>query len=238
MFKANILIIAVIFLILIMGGVIYYDAKKSEIKPQINSFEECVKAGYSVLQSYPRQCKVDGKTFIEQMIAESINKLILPLDNALNRVTKKPFGIHVSPGNSPVNPEKFTGYHTGADFEIFPGEENKDISVFAICGGRLLVKEFGRGYGGMAVLACTINNQPATVVYGHLKSTSVKVAVGNYLNAGDVLGILGKGYTIETDYERKHLHLGIHKGSGIDTRGYVATASELNDWIDPLSILK
>ena len=161
-----------------------------------------------------------------------------PLSEALSRVTKKPFGIYVSPNNSPVNPEKFTGYHTGVDFEIFPGEENKDVSVFAICSGKLLVKEFGRGYGGMLVQACDINSQPAAVVYGHLKLTSIKAAVEDYLNAGDVLGILGKGYTIETDYERKHLHLGIHKGSGIDTRDYVATASELNDWINPLSVLK
>ncbi len=167
-----------------------------------------------------------------------VSNLILPLSDALSRVSKKPFGIYVSPNNSPVNPEKFTGYHTGADFEILSGEENKDIPVFAICGGKLQVKEFGRGYGGMLVQACDINNQPVTVVYGHLKLTSVKAAVGDYLNAGDVLGILGKGYTLETDHERKHLHLGIHKGSGIDTRGYVATASELNHWIDPLSVLK
>ena len=171
-------------------------------------------------------------------LRNSMTNLILPLSEALNRVTKKPFGIHISPGNSPVNPERFTGYHTGADFEIFLGEENKDVSVFAICSGKLQVKEFGRGYGGTLVQACDINNQPVTVVYGHLKLTSVKAAVGNRLNAGDVLGILGKGYTLETDYERKHLHLGIHKGSGIDTRGYVATTSELNNWIDPLSVLK
>ena len=88
------------------------------------------------------------------------------------------------------------------------------------------------------VQACDINSQPVTVVYGHLKLTSVKVAVGGYINAGDVLGILGRGYTIETDYERKHLHLGIHKGISIDIRGYVATESGLNNWINPLKVLE
>ena len=164
--------------------------------------------------------------------------LILPLSDASRRITKKPFGIYISPNNSPVTPEKFTGYHTGVDFEIFLGEESRDIDVFAICNGKLLVKEFGHGYGGVMVQACDINSQPVTVVYGHLKLTSVKVAVGGYINAGDVLGILGRGYTIETDYERKHLHLGIHKGISIDIRGYVATESGLNNWINPLKVLE
>ena len=161
-----------------------------------------------------------------------------PIGNALNRVTKKPFGIYITPKNSPIVPEKFTGWHTGADFEIFPGEENKDIEIFAICSGKLLVKEFGRGYGGMLVQACDIDNQPVTVVYGHLKLASVKQMVGDNINIGNVLGILGEGFTSETDFERKHLHLGIHKGSAIDTRGYVASESELINWIDPISVLK
>lgn len=164
--------------------------------------------------------------------------LNLPLNDALSRVSKKPFGIYITPKNSPVSPEKFTGWHTGADFEIFPGEENKDIQVFAICRGKLLVKEFGRGYGGMAVESCNINNQPVTVVYGHLKLESIKSKIGEELTAGSVIGILGQGYTSETDYERKHLHLGIHQGEKVDTRGYVATEAELKNWIDPLLILK
>src|SRR3989344_4019456 len=106
---------------------------------------------------------------IQNVVSESqipATGLNLPLNNVLGRVTKKPFGIYITPKNSPVSPEKFTGWHTGADFEIFPGEENKNISVFAICSGKLLVKEFGRGYGGMAVESCGINNQSAMVVYG------------------------------------------------------------------------
>ena len=32
----------------------------------INSFEECAKAGYPVMQTYPRQCKLpDGRNFTE-----------------------------------------------------------------------------------------------------------------------------------------------------------------------------
>lgn len=38
---------------------------------EINTFEECVAAGNPVMESYPRQCRANGKTFVET-IAESI----------------------------------------------------------------------------------------------------------------------------------------------------------------------
>jgi len=48
---------------------------------------------------------------------------------------------------------------------------------------------------------------------------------------------LGKGYSDETDGERKHLHFAIHKGTKIDVRGYVQTKGELQDWLNPLPLL-
>ncbi|MBN2014761.1 MAG: DUF333 domain-containing protein [Candidatus Altiarchaeota archaeon] len=36
--------------------------------PVVNSFEDCVNAGYPVMESYPRQCKTpDGRTFTEEV---------------------------------------------------------------------------------------------------------------------------------------------------------------------------
>ncbi|MCL5774898.1 MAG: hypothetical protein M1333_01655, partial [Patescibacteria group bacterium] len=57
--------------------------------------------------------------------------LFPPLDKALERVTKKPFGIKISPQNSPVSPERFSGFHTGVDFETFPDEQDTGVSVYA-----------------------------------------------------------------------------------------------------------
>ena len=35
---------------------------------EITSFEECVEAGYPVMESYPRQCRTpDGRTFTEEV---------------------------------------------------------------------------------------------------------------------------------------------------------------------------
>ena len=148
-------------------------------------------------------------------------------------MTKKPFGIYITPKTSPVQPEKFQGYHTGTDFEIFPEELNIDVPVRAICNGKIAVKRFASGYGGVLVQNCELNNQPITVIYGHLKLASIGNIAGDTLNAGDEIGILGKAYSSETDGERKHLHLGIHKGSSINILGYVQSKSELSGWIDP-----
>ncbi len=157
----------------------------------------------------------------------------LPLDRAGERVTKKPFGIFITPQNSPVQPERFRGYHTGADFEIFPDELNAEVPVFAVCSGTLKLKEYATGYGGVTIESCTLDNQPVTVVYGHLKLASITLTAGQSINAADKLGILGAAYSQETNGERKHLHLGFHKGTSINILGYVQTKTDLSGWIDP-----
>ncbi|MDP4001423.1 MAG: M23 family metallopeptidase [bacterium] len=154
------------------------------------------------------------------------------------RVTKKPFGIYIVPKNSPVQPEKFTGYHTGADFETTATEINVDIPVPVFCDGKLLLKKYATGYGGVAVQSCNLNGESVTVIYGHLKLQSINPVVGQSLKKGDLLGILGKGYSPETDGERKHLHLGIHSGSTINIFGYVQKQSDLSVWEDPLQFLE
>lgn len=156
-----------------------------------------------------------------------------PLARAGERVTKKPFGIFITSQNSPVQPEKFRGYHTGADFEIFPEELNDEIAIKAVCSGELKMKKYAAGYGGVAAESCDLNGQPVTVIYGHLKLASIAANAGDSLNAGDTLGILGAAYSPETNGERKHLHLGFHKGSAVDILGYVQNKVELSDWIDP-----
>lgn len=161
-----------------------------------------------------------------------------PLSRAAERVTKKPFGIRISPTDSPVSPEKFTGIHTGTDFEAFPEEADQDVPVYTICAGPLLRTQQARGYGGMVVQACTLDGNAITVVYGHVKLESVQTSVHEQLAQGATLGILGKGYSTETDGERKHLHLGIHKGGSIVTNGYIANQTNLNNWLDVMQYIQ
>jgi hypothetical protein len=155
-----------------------------------------------------------------------------PLDRAKERITKKPFGIYITPATSPVQPERFQGYHTGTDWEIFPEELNADVPVKAICSGKLILKKSATGYGGVAVESCELDNKPITVIYGHLKLGSINAKINDNLNIGDEIGILGAAYSVETDGERKHLHLGMHRESAINILGYVSSKSQLADWID------
>lgn len=166
------------------------------------------------------------------------SEISAPLSRALERVAKKPFGLKVSPQDSPVSPERFSGYHTGVDFETFPEEQEADVSVFTVCAGQLLQKRLASGYGGVAVQICKVNGQEVTVVYGHLRLASITARPGQALAAGELLGALGEGFSPETDGERKHLHLSIHLGKSVNIAGYVKIPAELDRWLDAEALLK
>jgi len=152
------------------------------------------------------------------------------------REIKKPFGIFITQEDSPIQPERFSGYHTGVDFEILKGERDEEVSVSAICGGPLLLKKQAEGYGGVAVQQCLLGQEDITVIYGHLALSSIEAKVGTYLKPGSTVGVLGKGGSDETDGERKHLHLGVHRGKDIEISGYVQGEEELADWMDPMTL--
>lgn len=160
----------------------------------------------------------------------------IPLDNALARITKKPFGIKVSPGNSPVTPEKFSGFHSGTDFEIFESEKEDDVQVKAICDGKIIQKTSVGGYGGIIIQKCQHENNPVLILYGHIllnSSTQEKE-----IKKGDFLALLSPANSPQSGYERKHLHLGIIKGEKINYRGYVQTEKELSNWVNSEIILQ
>ena len=183
--------------------------------------------------------RVDEMMMSEEEVDDVKDRLVsLPHDDALERVSVKPFGIYVSPGNSPVENERFSGYHVGVDFEILAGEENVDVPVRAICNGKVLVRSFVNGYGGVLLQTCVIEEKPVRVLYGHLSLSSIVKNVGDTLSQDEEFAVLGEGDSLETDYERKHLHLGIRKGEIVDYRGYVQSKEEISDWIDFLELYK
>jgi hypothetical protein len=70
--KKLILPMAAVVTVAAIALVGWYFAKQ---KPAVSSFEECAKAGYPILQTYPRGCKDSaGKTFTED-IGNAIAKL-------------------------------------------------------------------------------------------------------------------------------------------------------------------
>lgn len=165
------------------------------------------------------------------------NGIAAPISEPASRITKKLFGTYVTPQNSPVKPERFSGYHTGLDFETTAEEKDKDVTIYAMCEGKLLTKGYASGYGGYAVQSCIIQGKTVAVIYGHLRLSAIKPVVGAYIKPAQELAVLGTGNSTETDGERKHLHLGIHIGSAPSLLGYVKSHDLLSGWIDPKAVL-
>lgn len=66
LFYGLFLVVAVAAIVVILLS----KSQKESVKP-IGTFEECVHAGYPVMESYPRQCSLpSGKFFTETIIPE------------------------------------------------------------------------------------------------------------------------------------------------------------------------
>ena len=181
----------------------------------------------------------EEQEFLDSGRAKAIEKPedLLLIDESValydeSRIFKKAFGDYITPANSPVQPERFSGYHTGTDFEVLPSEDPHTIEVTALCDGPIKISRWVKGYGGVIIQSCTIESEPATVLYGHVSLEDAAVA-GSFVEKDSPIAVLGKGYSHETDGERPHLHLAVHRGDSIEYRGYVQKESELEGWVDP-----
>jgi hypothetical protein len=164
---------------------------------------------------------------------KTLQKFSLPMENANERITKKPFGIFITPQTSPIQPERFSGFHTGTDFEITKDELLENVKVRAICRGKILEKSKIAGYGGVIIQSCTISENVVTILYGHLDIASDFVPnVDDFVALDTLLAYLAPNNSEYSGGERKHLHLGIHKGENINYQGYVQNKDELSDWIN------
>lgn len=158
--------------------------------------------------------------------------IVAPVADFKARITKKKFGRYITPATSPVQPERFTGYHTGVDVEY--GDVVTDVPVYAAVDATVTMAQWVSGYGGLLVLHGSINGQDRYVLYGHVRASSLP-AVGKIVKQGSQVGVLGMAYSHETDSERRHLHFAIYAKSPVDIRGYVQKQSDLSSWEDPLS---
>lgn len=223
------IVILVFVLSLILLEVAFFSKKTALAPVSTNSKNIAIKNNLAENSTFQNQSKPKN---------QNLALFTPPLPDAKARVTRKPFGIFITPQNSPVQPERFRGYHTGTDFEIFSQELHTDVAINSICNGKLLLKKYFSGYGGVAIQSCALSDgSPITVIYGHLRLNSILPDTGEKINAGKILGLLGADKSSQTDQERKHLHLGIHKGNAINILGYVQNKSALSDWINPCSLI-
>jgi hypothetical protein len=168
---------------------------------------------------------------IEKKDEKQENNAVVPIKEFSSRITKKPFGIYITPKNSPVQPERFTGYHTGVDVEY--GDIEYEVAIVAITDGIVERSEWVSGYGGVMAIRHIIDNKKYLAIYGHLNPDKLTPKGKNVIKGGQI-GILGKGMSIETDGERKHLHFALYTGDDINLRGYVNNEGELSAWVDPV----
>jgi len=164
-------------------------------------------------------------------VVTSSAAFVQPLDRANERVTKKKFGTYITPQNSPVQPERFSGYHTGVDIEY--GDGNDEVVVMSIADGLVVRSGWVSGYGGALAIKYNIEDKDYIVIYGHLNPDTL-TKNGAYIKMGETIGVLGQGYSQETDNERRHLHFAIYTGKDINVRGYVQSQEELKKWLDPV----
>ncbi len=158
--------------------------------------------------------------------------LVEPTQEFKSRITKKTFGQYITPQDSPIQPERFTGYHTGVDVEFT--DTSSEVPVRAIASGKVELAQSVSGYGGVVVIHHTLEAKPILVLYGHLAPSALP-KVGKEVVAGEIIGRLGAGGTSETDGERKHLHFAMLKKSTLDLAGYVSIKSALDaGWYNPL----
>ncbi len=155
-----------------------------------------------------------------------------PVRDFMSRVTKKQFGMYITPETSPVDHDRFTGYHTGVDVEFT--DTDSDVPVYAIADGSIVFRDWVKGYGGVIVIRHTINGVTLYALYGHLDEASFPPTDVVRVVAGQQIARLGDGLTQETDGVRKHLHFSVSTTEKLDLRGYVQDEAELSHWLNPL----
>ncbi|MDO8509136.1 MAG: hypothetical protein Q7S27_05635 [Nanoarchaeota archaeon] len=104
---------------LLLGSIIALNISPKSQTPEINSFEECVFAGYPVLETYPEQCKTpDGKTFVR----------IISLEDYF-------FQEMVKIGNENLGAMPIEGYDPDLYMGAFNGLKKEDFHEVEAIGG-------------------------------------------------------------------------------------------------------
>jgi hypothetical protein len=69
------IILIVVIIALVIFGIYYFNSVKKEKITEISSFEECVEAGYPVMESYPRKCQVPEGDLFSEYIGNEFEKV-------------------------------------------------------------------------------------------------------------------------------------------------------------------
>lgn len=82
--KLTIIIVAALVVVLLFSAGMMYLLRAKSRQKNINSFTECEKVGGLVLEIYPRQCSLNGKTFTESITISTPTPTSSPVPTTSN----------------------------------------------------------------------------------------------------------------------------------------------------------
>lgn len=65
--RKSAVLIAIVGAILLIAVLVLQRSDELPGRPTVATFEECARADYPVMESYPRQCRAEGRTFVEDI---------------------------------------------------------------------------------------------------------------------------------------------------------------------------
>lgn len=98
------------------------------------------------------------------------------------------------------------GYHQGIDL-LGP----QGTPEYAAAAGTVRVAGWYYGYGNAVVLDSVINGQTVTTLYGHMVDGGVLVTPGQYVEAGQIIGLMGSTGSSTAN----HLHFEVRLNGGL-----------------------
>lgn len=126
-------------------------------------------------------------------------------------------------------------YHTGLDV----GACLDGAGLYACAQGIVKLVHSGSDMGTLLVLEHHVSEKEvATLLYMHAADV-VFVKAGDTVEAGQLLGSMGVGYSFENGGHFAHLHFGAYPGpfSMLHNYGYKPVAAGLADWYDPAVVI-
>lgn len=139
-----------------------------------------------------------------------------------------------------TNPLFADSVHIGDDC----GWQRELRTVVSIAPGVVRMVDYIPSWGHIVIVEHTMDGRPLCSLYGHL-SPMIHVRAGDVVEAGQKIGAIGRGFTVDNGGYFAHLHFGIHRGPySSEIRwicGYIspqAFSSGAHSWVDPQEFLK
>lgn len=105
-------------------------------------------------------------------------------------------------------------YHCGIDIEA------SNTNVYAAAAGTVVYKGYSNGNGYHVVIAHNLHGATVKTLYSHLSNYNSCPAVGQSVNKGAQIGVMGN----TGNSTGPHLHFAVYTGSSNDPWGYTSTS--------------